>query len=67
MRHFLAVAVAALAIGAAAIPAQADQTLSSGGELATTQPRDNVLATQDRLAYDVDFTAGHGGPAPSKG
>jgi hypothetical protein len=69
MRQFfvLSFIAASLLTVAASSSARANQALVHGESLATTQPRDAGSKTDQRLAYDVDFSAVHAGHAASKG
>ncbi len=67
MRHFIAIAVAALAIGSAAPAAWANDALNKSGQPATTEPRGAVAGTQDLMAYDVDLSNVHMAPVISRG
>jgi hypothetical protein len=67
MRYLIAIGITAFAIGAAAVPARANQPLDQGETLATTQPRDATMGSLDRLAYDVDLSAAHAGRIVSAG
>ncbi len=67
MRYFAAIALTAFIIGAAAIPARANQALDQGESLATTQPRDATMGSHERIAYDVDLTTAHAGRIVSPG
>ncbi len=67
MRHFIAIAVAALAIGSAAPAAWANEALNTSGQPATTQSQGAVGGAEDLMAYDIDLSNVHMSPVISRG